>query len=155
MVSLSNIQIESRVIFARMQYSVPLLLSSIIPNYYLLTIMKRSYLTINNPHFLLYWITCDFYLENKRGKKISETSRTPRPWRNYLYLAPALFLLPFSQYLGLECKKTFFKASAAGTLWLITIRAPKQSFNTKLHWQEHFHKAMLLIWLKDFSKLQN
>lgn len=82
-----------------------------------------------------------------------EISRTP--WRNYLYLTPAFFLLPFSKYKGLECKKTFWKAFKTEALWFITVRALKQPFNTKLYWQEQFHEAMLLIWLKDFYNLWN
>lgn len=111
--------------------------------------MKKSSLTAltNTLRFLFYWIIADFSLGNNR-KKISEISRTP--WRNCLYPAPAFFLLLFSQYKGLECKKIFLKASETGTLWII--RALKQIFNTKLYRHKQFHKAMLLIWLKDFYK---
>lgn len=95
---------------ASMQHSVSLLLSFDVLIYHLLTTMKISSLTTSNPHFLFYWMTLttgDFCLENKVKNKISEISSTP--WRNYLYLVPAFFLLPFSQYKGLECKKTFLK----------------------------------------------
>lgn len=134
-----------------MQYSVSLLLSFNFPNYYSLTMMKRNSLTMNNPHFLLYWITCDFYLENKMGK-ISETSRNPSPWRNYLYLAPALFPPPLFSVPGIRMQENFFQnfCNRNITAYYYDYRVPKQSFNTKLHWQEHFHEAMLLIWLEDF-----
>lgn len=63
---LSNISVS-------LQYSVSLLLSFNLPNYYLLGIMDQSSLTTNNPSFPE---TCAFCLENK-GVEILETNKTP------------------------------------------------------------------------------
>lgn len=136
---------------ASIQHSVSLPLSFNILNCHLSTTMKISSLTRNNSPVLFHWITSNYCWLLFRKQRKEEHLRNKQNTMKELFVpAPAFFLLPSSQYKGLEHKKTFLKASETGALWFITIRAVKQTFNTKLYWQEQFHEAVQLIWLKDF-----